>query len=102
MAVLVDIYARQDDPTSMDLMIDQLAKLYASSPHYASALDAAGDYFVRQGDWQRAAQYYRPLATLFPDSSWGFEANWRVAWGYYLQKNFTAARGAGAGPRSAE
>jgi soluble lytic murein transglycosylase len=94
MAVLVDIYARQDDPTSMDLMIDQLAKLYASSRHYASALDTAGDYFVRQGDWQRAAQYYRPLATLFPDSSWGLEANWRVAWSYYLQKNFAAARAA--------
>jgi soluble lytic murein transglycosylase len=94
MAVLVDIYARQDDSTSMGLMIDQLAKLYASSPHYASALDTAGNYFVRQGDWQRAAQYYRPLATLFPNSTRGSEANWRVAWSYYLQKNFAAARAA--------
>ncbi len=94
MAVLADMYASQDDPTSMDLMINQLAKLYVSSPQYASALDTAGDYYVRQGDWQRAAQYYQPLATLFPDSAWGLEANWRVAWSYYLQKNFAMARAA--------
>jgi peptidoglycan lytic transglycosylase len=94
LSLLVGIYARQDDPDSLDLIIEQLAKLYPGSPAYASALDAAGDYFVRQGDWKRAAKYYQPLATLFPNSEWGLEANWRVAWNDYLQKDFTAARAA--------
>lgn len=94
LSTLVDVYARQDDPDSMDLVLDQLSKLYPKSLAYASALDSAGDYFVRQGDWKRAAQYYEPLAELFPDSEWGLEANWRVAWNDYLQKSFAAARGA--------
>ena len=92
MSVLASIYARQSDPQSMDLIIQQLAKLYPGSLHYASALDTAGNFFVRQGNWQRAAQYYQPLAKFFPESVWGLEANWRVAWNDYLQKNFDAAR----------
>ncbi len=92
LSALADIYARQDDPESLDLIIQQLAKLYASSPAYSTALDVAGNYFVRKGDWPRAAGYYQPLAQLFPKTSLGLEAGWRVAWTAYLQKDFARAR----------
>jgi soluble lytic murein transglycosylase len=92
LSALVDIYARQDDPESLDLIIQQLAKLYATSPAYASALDAAGNYFVRKGDWPRAASYYQVIAQSFPKSALATEASWRVAWTAYLQKDFGRAR----------
>lgn len=92
LSALVEIYVRQSDPDSMNLMIEQLAKLYPTSPAYASALDSAGDYFVRQGDWQRAARYYQPLAQSFPESSFGPEASWRLAWAFYLRKDYVRAR----------
>jgi peptidoglycan lytic transglycosylase len=94
LSTLVDIYARQEDSGSMDLLIGQLAKLYPDTPAYASALDSAGDYFVRQGNWQRAAGYYQPLAKLFPDSTLGLEANWRLAWACYLRRDYPGARAA--------
>jgi peptidoglycan lytic transglycosylase len=92
LGLLVDIYVRQDDPDAMDTILDQLGKVYPSSLAYASALDSAGDYFVRQGDWKRAARYYEPLATSFPDSDWAQEASWRVAWSWYLQRDSGRAR----------
>jgi peptidoglycan lytic transglycosylase len=94
LSALVDIYARQDDPESLDLILQQMAKLYSSSTAYASALDAAGNYFVRKGDWPRAAGYYQTLAQAFPKTSLGAEASWRVAWTAYLQKNYVRARNA--------
>ncbi|MGE5325986.1 MAG: transglycosylase SLT domain-containing protein [Deltaproteobacteria bacterium] len=92
LSALVDIYARQDDPDSIELILAQLGKLYAPSPAYATALDVAGNYFVRKGDWPRAAGYYQPLAQLFPKTSLGLEASWRVAWAAYLKKDYAAAR----------
>lgn len=89
---LVEAYVERDNTESMGLILDQLRKLYSQSPSYASALDAAGNHLVRQGDWQGAARFYGPLAQLFPDSTLGEEAAWRVAWSDYLQKDFTAAR----------
>lgn len=91
LSTLVDIYLRQDDSDAADVILDQLGSVYPRSSAYASALDSAGDYFVRQGDWKRAAHYYRPLATSFPHTDWGQEASWRVAWFDYLQKDTARA-----------
>ncbi|HLY61761.1 MAG TPA: transglycosylase SLT domain-containing protein [Terriglobia bacterium] len=92
MEALVEAYVERDNTESMGLMLDQLGKLYPQSPSYASALDAAGNHLVRQGDWQGAARYYGALAQSFPDSTLGLEAAWRVAWSYYLQRDFSKAR----------
>lgn len=89
---LVEAYVERDNTESMGLILDQLRRLYTQSPSYASALDAAGNHLVRKGDWQGAARYYGPLAQLFPDSALGQEAAWRVAWAYYLQRDFANAR----------
>ena len=92
MEALIEAYIDRDNSESMSLILDQLGKLYPRSSSYASALDAAGNHFVRKGDWQDASRYYGPLSQLFPDSALGQEAAWRVAWSYYLQRDFTKAR----------
>lgn len=92
LSVLVDIYARQDNPDSLDLILQQLGKLYESLPAYATALDRAGNYFIRKGDWPRAAAYYQPLEKLFSGTALGLEASWRTAWTAYLQKDYAGAR----------
>lgn len=89
---LVEAYIQHDNKVAMDLILEQLRTLYPHSPAYAAALDAAGNHIVRQGDWQSAARYYQPLGEQFPDTPLGQEANWRVAWSYYLQKDFAKAR----------
>jgi peptidoglycan lytic transglycosylase len=92
LSTLVDIYVRQDDPDSIDVILKQLARLYPTTLAYASALDSAGDYYVRRSNWPRAASYYDPIATQFAGSEWGLEANWRLAWSYYLAKDRARAR----------
>lgn len=94
LSALTDIYLRQDDPEAMEVILNQLRTLYSESSAYASALDSAGDYFVRRGDWARAARYYEPLAVKFPNSREGREADWRLAWSYYLAKDADKARAA--------
>jgi len=92
MEALVEAYIQHDNKVAMDLILEQLRTLYPHSPAYAAALDAAGNHIVRQGDWQSAARYYQSLGELFPETPLGQEANWRVAWSYYLQKDFAKAR----------
>src|SRR5579863_3707248 len=92
MEALVEAYIQHDNKLAMDLILEQLRTLYPQSPSYAAALDAAGNHLVRQGDWQSAAGYYQPLGEKFPDTPMGEEANWRVAWSYYLQKENAKAR----------
>ena len=94
LATLVEAYIRRDDQTAMDATLEKLQASFSDSPAYAEALDAAGNHRVRQGDWKTAARYYGLLATRFPETQLGQEANWRVAWSYYLQKDFARARDA--------
>jgi soluble lytic murein transglycosylase len=89
---LVEAYIQHDNKVAMDLILDQLRALYPHSPSYAAALDAAGNHLVRQSDWQSAARYYQPLGEQFPETPLGQEANWRLAWSYYLQKENAKAR----------
>ncbi len=92
LATLVEANIQRDDRTAMDSALEKLQANYSDSASYAEALDAAGNHLVRQGDWKAAALYYEALAKLFPETQLGEEAHWRVAWSYYLQKDWTGAR----------
>jgi soluble lytic murein transglycosylase len=92
LAALVDAYLQQSDTTSMATALDQLRAIYPQSQSYAAALFSAGGFCLRAGDWSTALQYYLPLAAQFPESDSGREAHWRVAWGYYLQRQGEQAR----------
>jgi soluble lytic murein transglycosylase len=92
LAALVEAHIQQADPPSMATTLDQLRTLYSHSQSYAAALSSAGAFFLRQGDWRTALQYYQPLAEQFPEGDAGREAHWRVAWGDYLQQQSEPAR----------
>ncbi|PYV20890.1 MAG: hypothetical protein DMG24_21320 [Acidobacteria bacterium] len=92
LATLVEAYSQLDDPASMLIVLDQLQKVYPQSPSYRSALFSAGTFFVSKGDWATAARYYQALAAAFPSTDLGREADWRVAWSYYLARDADKAR----------
>lgn len=89
---LVDANAQLGDTDGMLEALDQLSKVQPPSSSYASALNAAGNFFVRRGDWDTAARYYATLVAGFPQAEGVREASWRLAWGCYLGKKSDAAR----------
>ena len=92
LGLLVEAYIRNADLVAAEIVLDQLRKLYPQSQGYASALAAIGNYYARQGDWKTAARYYQPLAESFPSTDQGKEAQWRLAWSYYLDGDLNRAR----------
>jgi len=92
LAGLVDAYVRQDDPGSIEIVIDQIRSLYPKTQACASALLAAGNFFFRQADLEKALLYYQPVNDEFPGTSAAREANWRLAWVHYLRRDAEAAR----------
>lgn len=84
LTVLIDAYARLNDPGSMLIVLDQLRSVYPQSRSYQASLSRAGTFYVAQGDWASAARYYQELATLSPDTNLGRDAGWRAAWADYL------------------
>src|SRR5438093_4604818 len=71
----------------MLIVLDQLRNVYPQSESYRSALFWAGALFADKGDWATAVRYYQPLAEAAPATDLGREANWRLAWAYYLQRD---------------
>jgi soluble lytic murein transglycosylase len=91
LAMLVEAYRRRGDALGVVRTLGELADAYPESPAYASALDEAGNFFVREGDWGKASIYYRRLIESFPQSELVPEANWRIAWAHYLERDFAKA-----------
>jgi soluble lytic murein transglycosylase len=81
---LVDANAQLGDAAAMLEALDQLSNIQPPPSSLASALSAAGSFFVRRGDWDTAARYYATLAATFPQAEEAPEASWRLAWSYYL------------------
>jgi soluble lytic murein transglycosylase len=90
--VLVDAYAQSGDADGMLQALDRLSKVQPPSGSYPPALNAAGNYYVRRGDWDAAGRYYAVLGASFPQAPETLEANWRLAWCYYLGKQTDRAR----------
>jgi len=89
---IVDANAQLGDADAMLEALDQLSKIQPPSSSYASALNAVGNFFVRRGDWNTAARHYTTLVAAFPQAEEAREANWRLAWSYYLGKQADSAR----------
>ncbi len=92
LATLAEADAHLDDKGMMLQELDELAKAYAHSPAYASALSFAASWFWRRGNLAQAAQYDRLLGELFPETDLGREGNWSLAWSYYLDRQSDKAR----------
>jgi peptidoglycan lytic transglycosylase len=87
LATLVECHRRLEDEDGVIRTTGEIAKAYPESPAYAAALHEAGNYFVREGEWTKAAVYYQKLVESFPRSEFAPEANWRVAWAFYREGN---------------
>jgi soluble lytic murein transglycosylase len=85
--LLVRIYERADDETSMLRALDELYHHYPRSPSYADALFFAGSYFSRHGFWQTAAPYYQRVTKSFAQNRWAPEADWWITWYKVLAGN---------------
>jgi soluble lytic murein transglycosylase len=91
-ALLVEVYARQDNTTAALQAVSQIQAIDAHSASYESALYSAGNLFFRLGDWQNASRQYQTLVGSFPQGSQTQDAQWRLIWCYYLSEAHDQAR----------
>jgi soluble lytic murein transglycosylase len=92
LALLVEVYARQDNSTAALQAVSQIQAIDAHSSSYESALYSAGNLFFRLGDWQNAGRQYQTLVESFPQGSQTQDAQWRLIWCYYLSGAHDQAR----------
>jgi soluble lytic murein transglycosylase len=66
--------------------LDQLAQKYPQSKWNEDGLMAAGNYYWVELDRNRAVSYYEKMLEAFPDGKNSFNAEWRIAWVTYLNR----------------
>jgi soluble lytic murein transglycosylase len=66
--------------------IDQLAQKYPQSKWTEEALFAEGNYYWVELDRTKAASYYQRIVDEFPSGKNAFNAEWRVAWVTFLNR----------------
>jgi peptidoglycan lytic transglycosylase len=84
LAILVDAYVRTGNETAAAQAVNQIRSSYLNTHWHAVALQVLANYLMRKGNRNLAGLYYRTLAELFPKTSQGREASWRLAWINYL------------------
>lgn len=94
LATLIEAHLQMSDAESARVLLEQLRAAYPATSAYAEALSSFGNFNVRQGNWNEAAKYCQPLAESFPRTDRGREADWRLAWSYYLARDMTRAQAA--------
>lgn len=92
LALLVDVYARQDNSTAALQAVSQIQAIDAHSSSYESALYSAGNLLFRLEDWQNAGRQYQTLVESFPQGDHLQDASWRRIWCYYLAGDHGQAR----------
>jgi soluble lytic murein transglycosylase len=71
-------------------IIDQLTQKYPQSRWTEEALMAEGNYYWVELDRLKAASYYQQVLDKFPNGKNAFNAEWRVAWVAYLNRQADA------------
>jgi soluble lytic murein transglycosylase len=66
--------------------LEQLAQKYPQSKWNEEGLMAAGNYYWVELDRNRAVSYYERMLEAFPDGKNSFNAEWRIAWVTYLNR----------------
>jgi soluble lytic murein transglycosylase len=72
--------------TEMLTTIEALVDKYPQSSWTEEALMAAGNYYWVELDRTRAANYYQRILDKFPSGKNAYNAEWRVAWVAYLER----------------
>lgn len=92
LALLVEVYARQDNSMAALQAVSQIQAIDAHSSSYELALYSAGNLFYRLGEWQDADRQYQTLVESFPQGGHTQDAGWRLIWCDYLAGAHDQAR----------
>jgi soluble lytic murein transglycosylase len=92
LALLVEVYAREDNSTAALAALSQIQAIDAHSTSYESALYSVGNLDFRLGNWQDAGRQYQTLLESFPQGSHTQDASWRLIWCDYLAGAHDQAR----------
>jgi len=84
--ILSQGYRSAKKSSDMLSTIDQLVQKYPQSKWAEEALFAEGNYYWVELDRVKAASYYQHILDEFPTGKNAFNAEWRVAWVAYLNR----------------
>lgn len=84
--VLSQVYRSDKKAAEMFATLNELAQKYPLSKWNEEGLMAAGNYYWVDLDRNQAASYYQKIVDNFPNGRYAFNAQWRVAWVAYLNR----------------
>ena len=83
---LSQAYRSEKNETAMLTNIEKVAEKYPQSHWTEEALMAAGNYYWVELDRTRAGHYYERVLEGFPGDKNAYNAEWRIAWVAYLER----------------
>jgi soluble lytic murein transglycosylase len=83
---LSQAYRSEKNETEMLTNIEKVAEKYPQSRWTEEALMAAGNYYWVLLDRVKASHYYERVLENFPGGKNAYNAEWRIAWVAYLEK----------------
>ncbi|HYL63200.1 MAG TPA: transglycosylase SLT domain-containing protein [Candidatus Methylomirabilis sp.] len=84
--VLSQVYRSDKKTAEMLATLNELTQKYPLSKWNEEGLMAAGNYYWVDLDRSQAASYYQKILDSFPNGKYVFNAEWRVAWVAYLNR----------------
>jgi soluble lytic murein transglycosylase len=84
--VLSQIYRSDKNETEMLTYIEKVAEKYPQSHWAEESLMAAGNYYWVLLDRTRASHYYERILENYPGGKTAYNAEWRIAWVAYLER----------------
>jgi soluble lytic murein transglycosylase len=83
---LSQAYRSEKNETAMLTGIEKAAELYPHSRWTEEALMAGGNYYWVELDRDKAVHYYERILDAFPGGRHAYNAEWRIAWVAYLER----------------
>jgi soluble lytic murein transglycosylase len=84
--LLSQAYRSEKSETTMLASIEKVAELYPKSRWTEEALMAGGNYFWVDLDRDKAVHYYERILDAFPGGRHAYNAEWRIAWLSFLER----------------
>jgi soluble lytic murein transglycosylase len=83
---LSQIYRTDKKESDMLSAIEQIEERYPAGKWAEEGLMAAGNYYWVELNRSRAITYYQRILDNFPSGKYAFNAEWRIAWIAYLER----------------
>jgi soluble lytic murein transglycosylase len=83
---LSQIYRTEKKESEMLSAIEQVEEKYPSGKWAEEGLMAAGNYYWVELNRAKAITYYQRILDNFPSGKYAFNAEWRIAWIAYLER----------------